>query len=211
MTTDRHWRYRLVIGLGYVAGMAAYSRLPTTRYEIGGYAFVATPLIAGLLPTLAVVMAASVNAIWKRDPIRDPEEAFSHTYDAMLFAVVAFVIGMHLLVMGALTGALPPSVWFARGTIVLFGLVVVRVGDLLPRTRPNLALGIGTPRTLADRRVWILTHRTAGQLSVVLGIIIVIAGAMLSKDAMPPVVGPASLAAAGILTVSHYRYAHQSR
>jgi uncharacterized membrane protein len=189
--------------------MAAYARLPTTRYAVGSYAFVATPLIAGLLPTLAAVMAVSVTAIWKRDLIRDPEEAFAPTYNAILFAVVAFVIGMHLLVMGALTGALPPSVWFARGTIVLFGLVVMRVGDLLPRTRPNLALGIGTPRTLADRRVWMLTHRTAGHLSVLLGVIIVIAGAVLSKDAMPPVVGPASLAAAGILILCHYRYAHQ--
>jgi uncharacterized membrane protein len=176
---------------------------------VGPYAFAATPLIASLLPTLALVMAVSVKTIWKRDPIRDPEEAFAPTYDAILFAVVAFVIGMHLLVMAALTGALPPSVWFARGTIVLFGLVVIRVGDLLPRTRPNLALGIGTPRTLADRRVWMLTHRIAGYLSVLLGTVIVIAGAMLSKAAMPPVVGPSSLAAASILAVCHYRYAHQ--
>jgi SdpI/YfhL protein family len=209
VNTIKDWRYRMVIGLGYLASIVAYPRLPTSRYELGPYAFAATPLIAGLLPTSAAVMAASVRAIWKRDPIRDPGEAFSPTYDAILFAFVAFVISIHLLVMGALTGALPPSTWFARATIVLFGLVVIRIGNLLPRTRPNLALGIGTPRTLADRRVWMLTHRTAGHLSVLLGIIIVIAGAMLSRDAMPPVVGPASLAAAGILSFCHYRHAHQ--
>ena len=89
---------------------------------------------------------------------------------------------------------------------MLFGLVVVRIGNLLPRTRPNLALGIRTPRTLADRRVWMLTHRTAGYLSVVLGIIIAIAGVM---DAIPVVVGPASLAATGTLILFHYRHAHQ--
>jgi hypothetical protein len=54
-----------------------------------------------------------------------------------------------------------------------------------------------------------LAHRTAGHLSVLLGVIIVIAGAVLSRDAMPPVVGPASLAAVGILILCHYRHAHQ--
>jgi immunity protein, SdpI family len=209
MTRLSQWRYRVVIGIGYVASLAGYSRLPTTHYELGAYSFVAMPLIAGLLPTSAAVMAASVRAIWRGDPIRDPDGEFEPTYDAILFAVVAFVISIHLLVVGTLTGTLPPGTWLARGTIVLFGLVVVRIGNLLPRTRPNLALGIRTPRTLADRRVWMQTHRTAGYLSVMLGTVIVIAGASLSKDAMPPVIGPATLAAAGLLIVFHYKHAHQ--
>jgi hypothetical protein len=209
MTRLSQWRYRVVIGLGYVASLVGYSSLPTTRYELGSYTFGATPLIAGLLPTSACVMAASVRAIWRRDPIREPDGEFEPTYDAILFAVVAFVIGIHLLVVGTLTGTLPPGTWVPRGTIVLFGLVVVRIGNLLPRTRPNLALGIRTPRTLADRRVWMRTHRTAGHLSVMLGIVIVIAGASLSKEAMPPVIGPATLAAAGILIAFHYKHAHQ--
>jgi hypothetical protein len=60
---------------------------------------------------------------------------------------------------------------------------------------------------MADRRVWMHTHRTAGYVSVLLGLLIVMSGILVSRQTMPAVVGPASLAAAAIVVVSHIRYA----
>jgi uncharacterized membrane protein len=52
---------------------------------------------------------------------------------------------------------------------VLFGAVLISVGNLLPRLRPNAVFGIRTARTLTDRAVWIQTHRLAGYVVVAVG------------------------------------------
>ena len=168
--------------------------------------------IAFLLPTTAALIYTLVRRVWERDLIRDRDEAFEPSYEAIVFAVVLFVVAIHLLVLGALTGALPAHrIWFVRAMIVLFGLFVARIGNLLPRTRPNLALGIRTPRTLASRRLWMQTHRTAGYVAVALGAVFVLSGAFLSKQAIESVMGPAVLSAAVLLLVSHYRYSRSGQ
>jgi uncharacterized membrane protein len=145
MSQATRWQYRVAIGVGYLTGIAAYPRLPLTRYFLAGHSMSATPLIAFWLPTTSALIVLLVGAIWRRDPIRDRDEQVERTSDAIVFAVVVFLIATHLLVMGALTGAVPTKTWLARVTVVFFGLLIIRIGNLLPRTRPNLALGIRTP------------------------------------------------------------------
>ena len=92
--------------------------------------------------------------------------------------------------------------------LVLTGLTLVGVGDLLPRTRPNIVLGIRTPRTLADRRVWTETHRVGGYVAVELGVVIALSGAFLPGTMMPLVVGPTGLLAGRVLVASYRRSSH---
>jgi uncharacterized membrane protein len=190
-------RFRIVVAAAYVTSIAAYSKLP-------GFL---RPLVAFLLPTTAALIYTLVRRVWDRDLIRDRDDAFEPSYEAIVFAVVLFIIGIHFLVLAALTGALPAQrVWLVRATIVLVGLLVGRIGNLLPRTRPNLALGIRTPRTLTNRRLWMQTHRIAGYVAVALGTMFVVSGAFLSKQAIESVMGPAVLGAAALLVVSHFKY-----
>lgn len=56
----------------------------------------------------------------------------------------------------------------------LLGLPLIGIGNLLPRTRPNLAIGIPATGTLADRELWTRIHRTAGYLVVALGGVILL-------------------------------------
>lgn len=204
------WPY-VTVAAGYAASIAAYSKLP----HYSGHDDYHSPrfLIAFLLPTTAALIYVLVRRVWARDPIRDGDEAFEPTYDAILFPVVLFVMAIHLLLLGTLTGVLPMrgTMWVPRLTIVLFGMMVVRIGNLLPRTRPNLALGIRTPRTLADRRVWMQTHRMAGYVAVSLGGLLIVSGAFLSKQAIELVMGTAVPSAAMLLVVSHYRYSRSQK
>jgi uncharacterized membrane protein len=189
------WRYLLVIAAGYLTGLAAYSRLPLVYYAIDDHLLSARPLIAFLLPTAAASIYALVRIVWMKDPVRDPEGLFEPTYDAILFAVAAFLIAVHLMFIGALAGAIPARTWLARLTVILFGLLVVRVGNLLPRTRPNLGLGIRTPKTLSDRRIWMQTNRVAGYAGVFVGTLIVVCGAFLSRNTVGAVIGPVTIMA----------------
>jgi uncharacterized iron-regulated membrane protein len=78
--------------------------------------------------------------------------------------------------------------------IVLVGLLLAAVANLLPRTRPNLAIGFRTRSTLGNRRLWMDVHRTAGYVGVGLGLMMAMSGALLSKAAMQAVIGWGMLA-----------------
>jgi hypothetical protein len=198
------------MGVGFVAGGYAYFRLPDGPAYAADPEFWSLPsaqlLIAFLLPTTAAAIYALIRAVWARDPIRDRDERFEPTYDAIVFAVMTFIIAIHFMVVVTVTGAISPARdWLTRATIVLFGLLIVRVGNLLPRTRPNLALGFRTSRTLTDRQLWMHVHRACGYVAVVFGLVLVASGAFFPKHLIQAAVGSASLVAMIVLVVSFFR------
>ena len=197
--TENRGRNWALIAVGYIAGIAGYLEL-TKRippFE--------TVLVAALLPTCAAVILVSATLILSRDSATAGNGALAKTYANILSAVILFIVTLHLLILAALLGTLPAAAWVPRAPIVLFGLLAIYVGNLLPRTRPNLALGIRTSRTLQDREAWISTHRIAGYLAVGLGVFFVAAGLFLSRQQFAMFVGPVSIAAALLLAAQHLR------
>ena len=57
----------------------------------------------------------------------------------------------------------------------LDGILLIVIGNLLPRARPNWFVGIRTPWTLSSDRVWEKTHRFGGRVFVAGGLLITIA------------------------------------
>ena len=92
--------------------------------------------------------------------------------------------------------------------MVLLGTLFIAVGNILPRTRPNLAIGIRTAATLRDRGVWIQTHRVAGYVAVALGLVITVAGLFLTKAAIGLVIGTSGLAAVAVVVMGYRRVVH---
>jgi len=74
----------------------------------------------------------------------------------------------------------------------MLGFTMISIGNLLPKTRPNIAIGIRTHRTLSDRALWVRTHRSAGYLVVACGAVII-----LSAIAVPAPVGPGMILLVG--------------
>ncbi len=151
----------------YAVSAVAYARLPPWTDRA---------FIAFLLPTAAVVIYVLMRRLYARDHVRQGNGAFTDTYNAIIFRVVLFVGGLHGTILAALlgrglmarTGPLVP-----RLAPLLLGAVLIAIGNLLPRVRPNVAIGIRTSRTLRDREAWLRTNRTAGYVSVTLGVVIV--------------------------------------
>jgi len=52
-----------------------------------------------------------------------------------------------------------------RSVVALLGAFLISAGNLLPRVRPNLAIGIRTRRMLSDARLWARMHRVAGYIT----------------------------------------------
>ena len=90
-------------------------------------------------------------------------------------------------------------------------VTLISVGNLLPRTRPNLAIGIRTKRTLSDRACWMRTHRDAGYLVVACGFVLVLSAIAVPKPVGPGMillVGPAAVVGTWLLLRLHGRHAH---
>ena len=59
---------------------------------------------------------------------------------------------------------------------LLFGVMFIIIGTYLPKARQNYTIGIRVPWTLANEENWNRTHRLAGTLWIICGILMIIIG-----------------------------------
>ena len=160
-------------------------------------------LIAFALPATAAVIYATFRPLWRN--ATGPSE-IGGTYRAITFRAILFVLVLHALALATLADVRGVRVIAPRAVAVLVGLFFAGVGNLLPRTRPNLLIGIRTGRTLEDRELWTRVHRTCGYLAVGVGTVVAFASAFLSRDGIQAAVSAAALACAIALPVSYWIY-----
>jgi hypothetical protein len=195
-----------VVAAGYLAGLAAYPRLPGPFLDQQTSARI---LVAFTLPTTALAIYLLFRSLWQHDRVRRGNGAFESTYHAIVLRVLLFVVALHALVMIELT-QVATAIGFrlssGRFVVVMLGLVIVAIGNLLPRTRPNVAVGLRTARTLTNAQLWQQVHRSGGYVTVALGAVIAVTGAVLGHEAVGAVVGGAALVALASVVAAYRRY-----
>jgi len=209
MTMKQHPRVAPVAVLvtGYLAGLVAYPRLLGQFLDVRPTARI---LVAFTLPTTALVIDRLFRSLWAHDRVRSDNGAFEATYHAIILRVLVFVVALQVVVMIVLTGAggtLVVRIAAGRAVIVMLGAGLITIGNLLPRTRPNIAVGVRTARTLSNRALWQHVHRAGGYATVALGIVTAAAGLVLARDSVGPVVGAAALSAIATVFISYRRHA----
>jgi len=160
-------------------------------------------LIAFALPATAAVIYVTFRPLWRN--ATGPSE-IAGTYRAMTLQAILFVLVLQALALATLADVRGARAIAPRAVAVLVGLFFVGVGNLLPRTRPNLLIGIRTARTLDDRELWTRIHRTCGYLAVGFGTVVALAGAFLSRHGIQATVSVAAVACAIALPVSYWIY-----
>ena len=98
--------------------------------------------------------------------------------------------------------------WASRLVVVCLGVTVVAIGNVLPRTRPNIVIGIRTSRTMATRDAWIRMHRAAGYVAVGIGAVVVASGVLAPGQTMPGVILAAGAIGLAALAVEHRTLRH---
>ncbi len=175
----RHRRFRFVIvSAAFVVSAAAFPALPGALPAAWGVppreaAWLSRLLSAFFLPAVAVFVTALFRVIAARDPQRENHARFRGTFELIVDVAVLFVVGLHVTLLATLLAGARPSL--GRVTALLVGISAIVVGNVMPRIRPNCAVGIRTPWTRADERVWRAAHRTGGYVVVGLGLAIVLA------------------------------------
>ena len=181
----RKWYPAVLIAVTAILSAVAYPRLPATvpsHWNIHGQvnSWQSRERAAFFVPILLLVVWAAMRGLPKIDPRRANYAKFQPTYDFVIAAVLTMVALVHLAV---LAYALGLPILIHRIAPVLLGLMLIAIGNQLPRARSNWWFGIRTPWTLSNDRVWERTHRVGGYLLVIAGV------AGLLSVALPTVIG----------------------
>ena len=193
-----------IVLAAYAAGAAWFWLNPGLPRLTPSTELTGRPLIAFVLPTAAAVLLWLFHAVESRRPVCAREPGDAAATERILLRILVFIAGLHGLVILSLTDATWIQPWAPQLAFVLVGALLVSVGNLLPTTRPNVLVGIRTPRSLGSRRFWMEINRAGGYVAVALGLVMIAAAVVLRDPLAGQVTAAAVLAAIAIL-VGRYR------
>jgi uncharacterized membrane protein len=174
----RKWYPAVLIAVTAIVSAVAYPRLPETvpshwnlHGQVNGWQ--SRGRAAFLMPVIMLVLWGVLRGLPAIDPRRANYAKFQPTYDFVIGAVLTLVALIHFAVLAVGLGA-PISVH--RVIPIALGVVLIAIGNQLPRARSNWWFGIRTPWTLSNERVWERTHRVGGYLMTAAGVAMIIGG-----------------------------------
>ena len=145
-----------------------------------------------LIPTICGIVLLSVGASTRILLGRRELQGTAEVRDLLITTLAAlFVVVEAALVAQAMDTHFDAFRWIFLATAVLLLLV----GNVLGKLRHNFALGVRTPWTLSDARVWDKTHRFTGRLMVAGALVLAAIAGFLPSH--PLLVATLVLAAAG--------------
>lgn len=149
------------------------TRVPThwnAQGQIDGYmspiGAVATPMIIIVVVALLTVLLPAVS------PRHYEIKPFVAAYSMVMLAVQAFVLISGL---GVLLNAAGHRVRMPLISMLIVGVLLMVMGNYMGKLRKNFFIGIRSPWTLASDAVWERTHRMAGWIFVLAGVVVVVA------------------------------------
>ncbi|KZN24084.1 hypothetical protein A4G99_06385 [Haladaptatus sp. R4] len=196
-----------LVAVSFALGVYYYPRMPdqiASHWNASGNADGTMPKLWGLflIPTMTAGLLVLFAAIPRIDPLRENIAEFRRYYDLFIVLFVAFMLYMQALIVlwnlgyrFDFTMVLSPAI----------GVLYYFIGALMSRVERNWFIGVRTPWTLSDDRVWKRTHARAGPLFKLAGIIAIL-GAFVPRYAIYLVVGPVLLAAAYLMLYSYVEY-----
>lgn len=133
-------------------------------------------------------------------------DSFRDTYLYIMIVVVAMLAYCHLLIlMSALAWIAHITVDVSRAIEGGVCLLIALMGNVLGKVRRNFYVGIRTPWTIADERVWNKTHRLAAKTSFTAGIIGLVEVILHTPFWLPIATVMAGLLAPAIYSLVYYK------
>ena len=149
-----------------------------------------------------ILLLTSILAVpmIKMDPKKKNYERFSKYYYDFFFVFALFFTAMEIA-----NVAIAVGVDVNMGTVACFmaGVLMVFIGNMMPKIKQNYFFGIRTPWALNDEENWFKTHRMGGKTFAVGGVAIM-AATIIPGEAKAWIFLPLILAMTGIPLVYSY-------
>jgi len=207
----KRWPALLMIAAMWAFALAVYPRLPqripthwNLRGEVDGWGGRSA---AFLFPAIALGFALLMEVLPRIDPRRANWEKFGDEVRLIVNVMVLVFAWIQGVALGA---ALGWNVDTGRAVLGGVGVLLVVIGNYLPRIRSNWFFGIRTPWTLASERVWRETHRLGGRTFVAGGMAMVLAGFVPSPLATVLAAGAVGVAAAVPVVYSYLAWRREA-
>ena len=199
------WFGLVVAALAAAVSVWAYPRLPetvATHWNLQGMpdGYSSRFWAVAVMPLVTLGLWGLFNVLPKVDPKRENYAKFLDSYWLIANAVLVFTGVADALI---LANGLGYTVQVDRLLPLGIGLLFAFLGNYLTRVEPNWFVGVRTPWTLSSDAVWRKTHRTAGWLFVVGGLVIA-AAAFAPRSAFLPLFVATIVVVAGIPVVQSY-------
>ena len=129
----------------------------------------APKLTVFIFPGIIFLITILFQFMRRTDPNSDNYDKFQREYHRY-----TFVIGLVFFAVQIMTIAAAFRMDFNVNLIFCLGIgsFFIFIGNLLPKTKHNYFIGIRTPWTLVDEQNWFRTHRIAGKIWVLGGLIV---------------------------------------
>ena len=176
----KDWIMLVVIILSFIVGAYFYPSLPARvpiHWNASGQVDNYGSKLFGAfgLPTISLGIYILFIILPYIDPKRKNYDSFKSTYQLFKYIMIVFFLAMQVVTLLIDVGvAIEMSIFIQ----IMISLLFIIMGNVMGKLKHNYFVGIKTPWTLADERVWRKTHRLAGPLWVIGGILNVILSLM---------------------------------
>lgn len=154
-----------------IPGFVMYNKLPekvATHFNFSNEPDSYMPKLAAIvvIPVFLAVLEIICCLITSTDK-RTENSRKANTMVRFMIPVLSFVMeGMIILY------ALEKLTNIGAVAGLFISVLLIVIGNYMPKTRQNSFIGIKTPRTLSDERIWDKTHRFAGFVWTIGGIVL---------------------------------------
>ncbi|MDI6810036.1 MAG: SdpI family protein [Candidatus Eisenbacteria bacterium] len=196
-----------ILVLSIAAAVYFYPRMPErmashwdARGDVNGYMSRFWGLF--LMPAISVLMFLLFLVVPRIDPLKENIEEFRKYFDGFIVLIFLFLVYIYVLTilwnMGkrfSMVLAMPPAL----------GILFFYCGMLIEHAKRNWFIGIRTPWTLSNEKVWDKTHKIGGKLFKVSGVIAFV-GILFRDLAFYFVIVPICCVAAYTIVYSYVEY-----
>jgi len=162
-----------IILLSFITGICLYPRMPermashwNVQGQVDGYMSKFWGMF--LMPFICVGLFFLFVLIPKIDPLKANIEKFRKYYDGFVLLIIIFLIYLYLLTIFWNVGVRFNIVQFSAPAL---GILFYYSGILMEHIKQNWFIGIRTPWTLSNEKIWDKTHKIGGRLFKIAGVI----------------------------------------
>lgn len=169
---SKFWGSILVFIIPMVLGIIYYNQLPSTmavHFNSQNVADGFAPKWFALfgIPLFLMLIHGFTLFIVQNDPKKEGHSKVVENIIYWMIPILAIIVQIICITYG-----LGKKVDISTYMLVGVGMITMILGNYLPKSRQNYSVGIRLPWTLASEEIWNKTHRMAGKLWIVSGMLI---------------------------------------